>query len=89
MKIPGNLPVLKNVWIWRRVRRRILLGLFNHPLIISASKTPTVHMFHNYPYQQIKVRSQPDASITKTHCGKQHPRPVLPTKSEHPKPDRR
>ena len=61
-----------------------------------------------YSYQQIEVRSQPVASITKKHGGMQHPRPVVqtipshvqglemitfiiytPTKSGHPKSDRR
>ena len=36
-----------------------------------------------YPYQQIKVRSQLVASITKKHGSMQHQRPVVPTKSEH------
>ena len=31
-----------------------------------------------YPYQQMKVRSQPVANITKKHGGMQHPRPVVP-----------
>ena len=35
-----------------------------------------------YPYQQIKVRPQPVANITKKHGG-MHPRPVVPTKSGH------
>ena len=41
----------------------------------------------SYPYQQIKVRSKTDASITKKHCGMQHPKPVVPTKSGHPTDD--
>ena len=42
-----------------------------------------------YPYQQMKIRSQPVANITKKHGGMQHPRPVVPTKSGHSKSDRR
>ena len=34
-----------------------------------------------YPYQQIKVRFQLIASITKKHDSMQHPRSVVPTKS--------
>ena len=33
-----------------------------------------------YPYQQMKVRSQPVANITKKHGGMQHPKPVVPEK---------
>ena len=40
-----------------------------------------------YPYQQIKVRARPVASITKKHGGMQHPVPVVPTKSRHSKSD--
>ena len=43
----------------------------------------------SYQYQQIEVRSQPVASITKKHGGMQHPRPVVPTKTGHTKSDRR
>ena len=43
----------------------------------------------NHPYQQMKVRSQPVANITKKHGGMQHPGPVVPTKSGHSKSDRR
>ena len=42
-----------------------------------------------YPCQQIKVCSKPGASISKKHGGMQHPRLIVPTKSEHPKYDRR
>ena len=40
-----------------------------------------------YPWQQIKVRSKPDASLSKKHGDMQHPRPVVPTKSGHTKYD--
>ena len=65
----------------------------NHPPIDHPYKHRPFTCFTTlqgpYPYQQIKVRSQPVANITKKHGGMQHPRPVVPTKSGHSKSDRR
>ena len=61
--------------------------------LINVTKTPIIHLFHNSPrplsIPEIKVRSKHVASPTKKHGGMQHPRPVVPTKSGHPKSDRR
>ena len=64
----------------------------NHPPLDHPYKCHENNSHSRVPQlskQQIKVRSQPVATLTKKHGGMQNPRQVVPTKSGHPKSDRR